>query len=320
MSPQNQPIRFRFESFELDLRTQELRKEGRVVKVQDQPLKLLALLAGRPGELVTRAEIEKALWTDGEFVEFEHSINTAMRKIREALGDDLEKPRFIETLPRKGYRFIAAVESTGESMGTPGGVAQSPAEAVPPIRSFRDKIPVGGSAPASYPAAAVEAVQPDPEPAVPSPGANSTSAEEFSMSRPIARTLFLVIQAGYLAMYCAALYRAEAIEELAPVAAVTPILLVSAMCGIAVRLYLLSAVGLDHPAAGIKFRRLFPSLFVLDALWSAAPLLLVREIGYGLALGSVAALAYLPFAQRTLLLSASRNPKHVSSATNHAGS
>src|SRR3990170_7275905 len=113
MPPQESPARLRCESFELDLRTRELSKEGRPIKLQDQPAKLLALLVSRPGELVTRGEIEKALWGDDEFVEFEHGINTAMRKIREALGDDLEKPRFIETLPRKGYRFIASVEATG---------------------------------------------------------------------------------------------------------------------------------------------------------------------------------------------------------------
>jgi DNA-binding winged helix-turn-helix (wHTH) protein len=315
MSLQNQAARLRFESFELDLRTQELRKDGRVVKLQDQPLKLLALLASRPGELVTRAEIEKELWGEDEFVEFEHSINTAMRKIREALGDDLEKPRFVETLPRKGYRFIAAVESTG----TTDGVGQSPAEAGPPARSFRDKIPVGGSALSNSPAAAVEVAQPNPAPAsLPAPSP-FISGEEFSMPRPMARRLFLVIQAGYLAMYCGALYRAEAIEEevlgrVLPDSAgvVTLVILVLAACGIAVRLYLLSAVGLDHPEAGVKFRQLFPFLFILDALWAASPLLLAPSIGFGLALGSVAALAYLPFAQRTLLLRSGRSPKHAS--------
>src|SRR5258705_14014417 len=105
MSQQDGHPRLRFESFDLALRTRELRKEGRLIKLQDQPIKLLALLASRAGELVTRTEIEKALWGEDQFVEFEHGINTAMRKIREALGDDLEKPRFIETLPRKGYRF-----------------------------------------------------------------------------------------------------------------------------------------------------------------------------------------------------------------------
>ena len=145
-------------------------------------------------------------------------------------------------------------------------------------------------------------------------------AEEFALPRGRARYLFLLIQAGFLAMYCAALYKAEAIDGVlssvipAWTGVVTPIILVTAMCGIAVRLYLLSAVGLDHPEAGGKFLRLFPALFVLDALWSAAPLLLVREIGYGLALGSVAGLAYLPFAQRTLMLSAYRNRRHAGDA------
>ena len=110
---------------------------------------------------------------------------------------------------------------------------------------------------------------------------------------------------------------AEAVEDvlgrvlLASAEVVAPVILVTAMCGIAVRLYLLSAVGLDHPHAGPKFRWLFPPLFILDALWAASPLLLARRIGFGLALGAVAALAYLPFAQRTLMLSAGRNPKHA---------
>ena len=82
MAEQEQTTRLRFDSFEIDLRTRELRKDGRLIKLQDQPIKLLSLLASRPGELVTREEIEKALWNEDEFVEFEHSINTAVRKIR----------------------------------------------------------------------------------------------------------------------------------------------------------------------------------------------------------------------------------------------
>src|SRR3990167_9208179 len=132
MSEQDHSGRLRFESFELDLRTLELRKEGRVVKLQDQPVKLLALLASRPGELVLRAEIEKALWGEGEFVEFEHSINTAMRKIREALVDELEKPRFIETLPRKGYRFIAPVKAPAPK----GREVDTPAATDAPVQSL----------------------------------------------------------------------------------------------------------------------------------------------------------------------------------------
>ena len=129
MPPAEHHGRIRFDSFDLDLQTRELRKNGRLIKLQDQPGKLLALLACRAGELVTRAEIEKALWREDEFVEFEHAVNTAMRKIRLALGDDLEKPRFIETLPRKGYRFIAAVETSAvtRSQDTVGKNAGQPA-------------------------------------------------------------------------------------------------------------------------------------------------------------------------------------------------
>src|SRR4029450_5142413 len=102
--------RVRFESFELDLDTSELRKNGRRVRLQDQPGRLLTLLAGRPGELITRSEIQKTLWEEGRFVEVDHAVNTAIKKVREALDDDPETPRIIETLPRKGYRFIAPVE------------------------------------------------------------------------------------------------------------------------------------------------------------------------------------------------------------------
>jgi len=109
----------RFESFELDLDTSELRKNGRRVRLQDQPGRLLSLLAARPGELVTRSEIQKALWEEGRFVEFDHAVNTAIKKVREALEDDPESPRIIETLPRKGYRFIAPIEWVEEPVSEP---------------------------------------------------------------------------------------------------------------------------------------------------------------------------------------------------------
>src|SRR5262245_25579500 len=102
--------RIRFDAFELDLVTGELHKEGSLVPLQDQPARLLTLLANRHGELVTRDEIQRMLWKDGEFVEFEHAVNTAIRKIRVALDDNIDRPRIIETLPRKGYRFIATVD------------------------------------------------------------------------------------------------------------------------------------------------------------------------------------------------------------------
>jgi DNA-binding winged helix-turn-helix (wHTH) protein len=98
----------RFGSFELDLRTGELRKEsGARIRLEGQPIQILLLLLDRPGELVTQEEVRKKLWPDGTVVEYEHSIKTALRKLRQALGDSAEASQYIETLPRRGYRFIA---------------------------------------------------------------------------------------------------------------------------------------------------------------------------------------------------------------------
>jgi Tol biopolymer transport system component/DNA-binding winged helix-turn-helix (wHTH) protein len=110
--PKQKPGRLRFHSFELDLDTGELQKNGRRIRLQDQPARLLALLASRPGELVTRSEIQKALWEEDRIVEFDTAVNTAIKKVREALEDDPDNPKLVETLPRKGYRFIAVVEGT----------------------------------------------------------------------------------------------------------------------------------------------------------------------------------------------------------------
>src|SRR4051812_9080166 len=142
----------RFQPFELDLGSGELRKHGHPVRLQDQPSRLLILLASRPGELVSRSEIQKALWGDDQFVEFDHAINTAIKKIREVLNDDPEKPRLIETVPRKGYRFIATVENTNAH------IQSSPEDNKPP--------------------------------------------EQFALPRTPAWALFLVIQAGYVVIYC----------------------------------------------------------------------------------------------------------------------
>lgn len=99
----------RFESYEVDLRTGELRKNGIKLKLSGQPFQVLAILLEHPGEVVTREELQKRLWPD-TFVDVDHNLNTAINKIREALGDSSESPRFVETLPRRGYRFVAPVE------------------------------------------------------------------------------------------------------------------------------------------------------------------------------------------------------------------
>ena len=104
------PEILRFSGFEVDLITKELRRRGRPVKLAPQALRLLEFLAGRPGQLVTRDAIRQEIWSDGTFVDFEHGINKSIRQIRDALNDDANQPRFVETIPRRGYRFIAQLE------------------------------------------------------------------------------------------------------------------------------------------------------------------------------------------------------------------
>src|SRR5258706_8933983 len=100
----------RFDSFELDLQASELRKRGVKLRLQGQPLELLGILLQSAGNLVTREELRTQLWQADTFVDFDHSLHNAVARLREVLGDSAETPRYIETLPRRGYRFIAPVE------------------------------------------------------------------------------------------------------------------------------------------------------------------------------------------------------------------
>jgi len=103
----------RFGAFEVDTRSGELRRQGLRLKLQEQPFQVLVLLLEHPGEVVTREELTKKLWRDNTFVDFDRGLNKAINRLREVLRDSAEKPRFIETLPHRGYRFIAPVESAG---------------------------------------------------------------------------------------------------------------------------------------------------------------------------------------------------------------
>src|SRR5260370_11827417 len=119
----------RYKQFELDLLTAEICKEGKRIKVQDQPCQVLALLTERPGELVTREELQKRLWPNDTFVDFDHGVNIAINKLRDALGDSAEHPHFIETLPRRGYRCLSPVENIPDKNAT----AETPvSESAPP--------------------------------------------------------------------------------------------------------------------------------------------------------------------------------------------
>jgi len=115
--------RLRFGVFEMDLRTGELRKHGMQVRLQRQPFQVLAMLLEHPGEVVTREELQRNLWPADTFVDFDHGLNKAINKIRDALGDSAEIPRFLETVSRRGYRFLAEVKHVDDSsvaVPTPG--------------------------------------------------------------------------------------------------------------------------------------------------------------------------------------------------------
>jgi len=260
--PERQSSVVRFAEFELDLRTAELRKRGLRLRLQEQSFQVLAMLVARPGELVTREELRQKLWPADTFVDFDHGLNAAVNKLREALSDSASAPRFIETLPKRGYRFLFPL-------------SDFPSADIADPRTEDIDTPAAGSLPRP--------------------------------SRALSRSLFALAQAMYLAFYIAALANAPRLDEAAAgifgrlSTAVGHGAVITAIIGIPARLYLLSATAFDVRALGAQFRRLFPALFLWDALWALSPLLLWRELGDGLALGAVAALMWMPFAQRTLM-------------------
>jgi DNA-binding winged helix-turn-helix (wHTH) protein len=263
--------RIRFETFELDLQTGELHKAGSRVQLQDQPARLLAFLANRSGQLVTRDEIHRELWKDGEFVEFEHAVNTAIHKIRVALDDNTESPRIIETLPRKGYRFIASIDFLQEVAPSPG----------------RD---LAGPLPDSMP---------------------DVMEEDFvlPLSAATSRVLFLLAQIPYVVTYLVVFYHWYNLDEALtrtfgyiPVEWSRPVLQVLALIGFSVRIYLIALVGWGHSDAGPRYRRLFPFLLLLDAIWAATPLLIQHSGGLALiSWASLILMGWLIFGQKTLM-------------------
>lgn len=122
-SPPADVIRFGF--YEVHLRAGELYRAGRKIKLQVQPFQVLAILLEHPGEVVTRENLQRRLWPADTFVDFDHSLNTAVKKLRQALSDDKNKPRFIETLPKRGYRFIGTP--------APGGPPAMPPSSASPL-------------------------------------------------------------------------------------------------------------------------------------------------------------------------------------------
>jgi len=133
---------FRFGVFDLDTQSGELRRNGLKIRLPDQSFQILRALLMRPGEMVTREELRQVLWTAETFVDFEVGLNSAVRKLREALDDSAENPRFIETLPRRGYRFIGPVSAPAAELvpiSNSPFVAQ-PAAVPPSARARRGRV------------------------------------------------------------------------------------------------------------------------------------------------------------------------------------
>ena len=285
---------FRFSVFEADPQARQLRKQGRRQALQDQPFDILVMLLEKAGQVVSRSEISERLWPNGTFVDFDRGLNTAINKLRDALGDSAASPRFIETLARRGYRFIAPVEVI-ETNGR---------SSVPVVRSDPPSSSAQAETDLPSEAAAAETIL--------------TSATEVPRASPrVVRTLFLLLQVMYLCFYLTSLARLHMVEEIVSRASSHPkwiitVLIVTAVVGIPTRLYLISAAGFAAPGLREKFLRLFPLIFPLDELWALAPFLLLQQIGIGLALGCTAILLYAPFAERSLILMGAGSPASAS--------
>ena len=125
--------RIRFGPFELDTRTDELWKHGRRIRVRDQPIQILRALLDRPGDVVTREALRERLWSADTFVDFDRGLNSAVRRLRDALGDSADRPKFVETLPRLGYRFIGTIEADAAVVMAAPAVVEGPAATTPAI-------------------------------------------------------------------------------------------------------------------------------------------------------------------------------------------
>jgi cholera toxin transcriptional activator len=271
----DQPRLYRFGLYEADVRSGELRKSGVKQKIQGQPFEVLVALLERPNEVITRDELRARLWPQDTFVDFDHSLNTAINKVRDVLGDTAGNPRFLETLPKRGYRFIAPVQT--RDLG---------AEEAPDTAKI-------------HALDLVAMVTPEAASATVAPATTEDEHELPRVNRTLGRSLFALIQVMYLVFYVVALWRLN--EGVIALPWILMAIIVSAVIGIPMRLYLLMAAAFDYRKLGANFRRLWPAVLFFDVLWALAPFLLTQRIGFGLAFGACAALLYVPFSQRTLI-------------------
>jgi cholera toxin transcriptional activator len=292
--------RYRFGAFEVDATTGELRRRGIRIKLNSQPFQVLTLLLDRAGELLTREEISRELWPDGTFVDYEHGVNSAINRIREALGDTAAGPRFVETLARRGYRFIAPVEL----LALPGEADEKLASAPIPSSLSRSSLPQTSELTSS--------------PEEPDAGFGSrilASPDELPETPyAVVQALFVTFQLMYLAFYVGALANLAEIEELfaiLPLATqIFDLLIVTAAILIPARAFLLTAAFFHPPGARVKLLQIWPFLLPFEMLWALSPFLLLHHINFGLAIACTALLVYSPFAQRSLILMGAGTAPH----------
>jgi DNA-binding winged helix-turn-helix (wHTH) protein len=281
-------LKYAFDGFEADLKAAELRRHGTRLKLQLQPFQVLVALLEKPGEVVTREELRQRLWPEDTFVDFDHGLNTAMAKLRDVLGDSAARPRYVETIAKRGYRFNGEVRPI----------------VAPPVTAPAPSIAGNAAAPAVVIQAAQSAVIAPVAETLPSAAAEPGLPRA---SRKTARLLFTLAQIMYLVFYLSALFRLDRLYQSSLLAwrsgayTVFYVYTITAVVGVAVRLYLITATSFDYHLLGDKYRILYPGLFLLDTLWALSPFLLADRIGIGLALGATAALVYMPFAQRVLM-------------------
>lgn len=276
---ESRPTRgYRFGVFEADAATGELRRQGVRVRLNAQPFQVLCLLLERPGELLSREEISRELWPDGTFVDYEHGVNSAVNRIREALGDSAANPRFVETLARRGYRFVAPVERIGGDDSAEGAATGAPE---PTVEQDDSDAGLWSSVLAS----------PDDLP---------------QTASSVVQSLFVLFQLMYLSFYIGALANLPEIADLlspAPRATwIFDLLILTAAVLIPVRAFILCGAVFRAPRWRTKFLKIWPALLALDMLWSLSPFLLLHHINAGVALSCTALLVYAPFAQRSLVL------------------
>jgi DNA-binding winged helix-turn-helix (wHTH) protein len=262
--PSSSAQKIRFGVYEADVRAGELSRDGAKVKLQEQPFQVLLVLLEKPGEVVAREELRERLWPADTFVDFDHSLNTAINKLREALRDSAAHPRFIETKAKRGYRFIAPVHLIGNGASDSVEVLTTPS--------------------------AEQLAKSD------LPNVRRGWTRLLLALIQVMYLSFYMVALARLGEVSEIAGRFLGGQGWLLVVAV----IVTAALGIPVRLYLLTAVIFDYARTGQKFRRIFPAVLLLDIVWALAPFLCTDKIGIGLAFAATAGLLYLPFSQRTL--------------------